>query len=130
MSSTFDSSADPDFRHQKSIFEAVVNAYRAVRSSHPLAASSPNQDSPPNKRLTFNSIDFAVDVEHATAFALKGPNQTALQQTWVQLVAEDGDADAEIAAEVIRRTSMVYDKRDLDPALYFRAIRRGVRRAT
>jgi hypothetical protein len=115
-----------DFRFQQELFNAVIRAYRAIRASHPLAASQPDPDSQPNKRLTFSGVEFVVDVENATSFALKGrPNQTALQRVWFQLVTEDDDEDAELARHVITLTSEVYRQRDLDPALYFRTIRRG-----
>jgi hypothetical protein len=117
-----------EFRFQQELFDTVTKAYRVIRSAHPLAASNPDLLSPPNKRLTFNSIDFKVDVERATAFALGGPNQAVLLRAWFNLVAEKPDVDPGIVQEVISRASVVYKDRSLDPADYFRPIRKGRRR--
>ena len=114
-----------EFRWQKDLFDATIRAYRAIRASHPLATTQPDRDAHPNKRLTFSGVEFLVDVDKATSFALKGSKQAALQRAWFQLVTEDADVDAELARQVITLTSEVYKQRDLDPALYFKTVRRG-----
>jgi hypothetical protein len=123
--SSFDSGKTAvTFSHHKLVFEAVSKAYSTIKNSHPVVASNPDRDAPRQPRpLTFAGIEYAVDVEKATALALR--DQPRLQAAWFQLIAGDTTVDPALAMRTIRACAKVYEARGLDPGEYFRKTRRG-----
>jgi hypothetical protein len=111
------------FSFQKALFEQVAQSYVETKNLSPVTASNPDIDAPLSKKLSFIAVDFLVDVERATEQALK--DFPDLQKTWFQLVNGDLNVDPKLAEITIRLTAMVYHERSLDPALYFRTLRRG-----
>lgn len=110
--------------HHRAVFNAVTKAYITVKNLHPVVASDPDIDSPKQARpLTYEKIEFAVDVENATEAAIK--DQPRLQATWLQLAAGDTTVDPALAMRTIRACAKVYENRGLDPGIYFHKIRRG-----
>jgi hypothetical protein len=123
--SSFDSGKKAaSFSHYKLIFDAVSKAYFTTKNSHPVVACNPDRDAPCQSRpLTFAGIDYAVDVENATATALK--DQPTLQSTWFRLIAGDTTVDPALAMRTIRACGKMYELRGLDPGEYFRKTSRA-----
>ena len=107
------------FSHYKLVFDAVAKAYTIIKNSHPLIASNPDQDAPRQSRpLTFAGIEYVIDVENATATALK--DQPALQAAWFRLIAGGTNVDPALAMRTIRTCAKVYEVRGLDPGEYWK----------
>jgi hypothetical protein len=109
---------------QKSTFDSVVRAYVDILGLSPLTARDYDEEVHPRK-LVPAYIDYAVDIEHATAKALK--NDAALMRQWEQNVTDlyNGSAAAHVSYGIIRDCGRIYRARKLHPAIYLKKIRKG-----
>jgi hypothetical protein len=106
----------------RSLFMNVVDAYLSIRGLPVLCAMNLDEDAPRPRKWTPQSCHFIVDVENATAAALKDPIE---QAAWFEL-ASGGTAPAAVALRVISRCARFYRARSLSPESYFRPpMRRG-----
>jgi hypothetical protein len=120
---SFESRAD--FENQKrenGTFWNVIETYIGIRQRHPLAAINLDPLAPPTK-LSFDLVDFLVDVELATGRVLT----PALYLLWQQLI-EGEKIPAASERVIIARCSRIYSERGLLPVKYFRRIKHGRKR--
>lgn len=106
----------------RKIFDSVVGAYIAALSTSPLIASNPD-DEAITRRLGPALINFKVDVEHATAYALKS---SALYKVWQQII-EGETVPASTVSQIANKCAPVFQQRGLIPYNYFLRIRKGRR---
>lgn len=97
---------------------AVIEAYARIRQLSPVVAS--NLDPDPVKRsekLTYNLLDWCVDIESGTAKALV--NLPELQRVWFE-IAFGNPVAAGQRNEVLQRCGRIYAARGLEPWRYWR----------
>jgi hypothetical protein len=114
-----------DYQQQKSwrrIFDSVISGYIAALSASPLIASNPD-DEAITRRLGPEILHFRVDVEHATAHALKS---TALYKVWQQII-EGENVPGSMVIQIANKCGPVFQQRGLIPYNYFLRIRKGRR---
>lgn len=121
---------------KKDLFNAVLERYRLiVYSLYPVVCSSFDNDAPTrSQRLSFDHIDFMADVKSAVVFVFKGrANRRELEDAMDVIVDFDEAVrvtlDPLLETKLVSLCSPVFAKRGLDPAIYFRKIRRGSRRS-
>jgi hypothetical protein len=119
----------------KNLCDVVLERYRLIfQTLHPIVCSAFDNDATTrSQKLSFDHIEYAADVKSAVIFAFKGRrNRIELENAMDVIVASDETVRATVSpsieAEIIRLCSPVFAKRGLDPASYFRKIRRGSQR--
>lgn len=103
------------FQHYQNVFRAVTEAYERTRRLSPVAAHQTDPTSH-SKRLLPDSVNFVVDIQHATEKALE--SRLDLQDAWFKIVAGE-PVEAKTTREVISRCGRLYSARKLQPWKYF-----------
>lgn len=120
---TFQSHRDfENHRRENSTFWNVIDAYISIRQRHPVTALTLDETAPSTK-LTFDLIDYLVDVELATRRALTPALYLLLQQ-----LLEGEKIPSASQRVIIARCSRIYSERGLLPVKYFRKIKKGRKR--
>jgi hypothetical protein len=123
MSTSFCTSRRDSFADSKSLFKRVVAKYVDCKSLPTVCAVDSDADNPSkSRRMSPNTIHYAVDVEHATVAALQ--NDSILEAGWFAL-AQEKPCDGNTARKVITSCAKLYATRGLDPGIYFRHLRCG-----
>ena len=113
--------------HYANSFTATVAEYIRIRQLSPVVAHQ--IDPHPvvrSVRLSYDHIDYAVDIERATETALR--DQPALQAVWFEL-ALNRPANPKLAHQCIQACGRVYAGRRLEPFRYYQRDRYPKRRA-
>lgn len=107
------------YRDSLSLVTRVLNSYRLVQELPAVVCSSIDPQTPPSLRKSPESIHYVCDTERITARVLGDDKE--LQDAWFRMLREE-HVDAEIGRRLVLRCGRVYGP--LDPAVYFRTIRR------
>lgn len=114
------------FSLQMKLVEAVARCYLITRDL-PVLSSSDYDPIPAarSRRWTPDSCHYIVDVENTVRRALKGkPDEGELRDTWQALLDREGVA-GKTDERLVRILGPVFRRNRLDPADYFRTIRKG-----
>jgi hypothetical protein len=109
----------------KTLFEAVVTAYRDLLSLSPLVARDYDSEVHPRKLLP-GFVDFKIDIQHATSKALK--NDEDLIRQWENAIFNNTDDEfnfSRLSYGVVRDCARIYQTRKLHPAIYLKKFRKG-----
>jgi hypothetical protein len=104
--------------HYEKVALETIAAWVKIRSLAPIVSSNPDPDPVKrNEKLTYNLIDWIVDIENATLKALE--NQPGLQQAWFAIAMESA-VNVNDRHETLQRCGRVYAHRELAPWQYWR----------
>jgi hypothetical protein len=109
----------------KTLFEAVVTAYRDLLSLSPMVARNYDEEVHPRK-LVPGFVDYKIDLQHATTKALK--NNPDLIRQWENAIFNNTDDEFNfslISYAIVRDCARIYQARKLHPAIYLKKIRKG-----
>lgn len=113
------------------IFESVIKAYLhnlyCLRYA-PLQAIQHDPEAGAHRRSPFHSVEFCADITRATKVALHGNPlwEDCLDQLLREAYGEriDDTFSLGLRAEVVSKCARIYRARGLEPAVYFRRIRK------
>jgi hypothetical protein len=113
------------------IFESVIKAYihnRFCLNLAPLQAMQFHPEAGAHRRNVHHSIEFCADVEKATKVALLGNPlwEDCIDQLLKELCGDSVDDTFSLGlrAEVVSKCARIYRARGLEPANYFRKLKR------
>lgn len=100
----------------------VAKTYKHIRNLEPVVAINYNDEEPPNEKLTYDSINFLVDVDNATQKAIG--NDPFLYAEWVKLVNGE-EVNSGLISRLANKLGRCFEARELHPGKYFRTIKRN-----
>jgi hypothetical protein len=104
------------YEHYELVFYAVAKEYARLRALSPVVASIVDPDGiGKSTKLTFDSVNYAVDIERATEKALE--SRLDLQAAWFCL-ALDEPVNPKLARDTITQCGRIYSARKLAPWHY------------
>ena len=114
--------------HYANSFTATVGEYVRIRQLSPVVAHQIDPNPVVRSvRLSYDHLDYVVDIERATEAALR--EKPELQRAWFQLALGE-PVDTGLAQHCIQACGRVYAGRKLEPFRYYRRDRYPKRKGT
>jgi hypothetical protein len=103
----------------QAVFYSVISAYRDLLSLSAMTARNYDEHVYPRKLIP-DAINYKVDIQNATAKALKNNQELILQ--WEDAAFDEG---FNVSPSIVRECARVYSARELQPQIYLKKIRKG-----